>query len=75
VVNRRELEGLVALALREVRAAESSLERRYRGLNPDDVRGLRSFLNSLEQLETRAGDVEKLLTALKQPRRVSPLAA
>ncbi len=75
MVNRRELEGLVTIALREVRDAETRLERHYRRLDADDINGLRAFLNSLEQLESKAGEVEKLLSALEQPHQFTPMAA
>jgi hypothetical protein len=64
MVNRKELEGLVALGIQEIRAAERGLQARYGSLKKANLAKRLSFLESLDELARRASQLERLVDQL-----------
>lgn len=64
MVNRVELEGLVTLAIRDLRLAEANLARRYRSLDRSDLGNRLLFMCSLEEFTRQATQLEGLVNQL-----------
>jgi hypothetical protein len=75
MVNRKELEGLVALAIEEIRLAERRLEQRYRSLGKADATNRVSFIESLNDLGQRATQLELLVDQLDSYGQTQELSA
>jgi hypothetical protein len=67
MVSRKELEGLVALAIREIHTAEANLERQYRSLAKAGIRERFSFVRSLNELDGRVSQLEQLVGQFESP--------
>lgn len=62
MVSRNELEGLVALAIHDIRTAEANLERQYRSLAKAGIQERFSFIRSLNELDGRVSQLESLVS-------------
>jgi len=63
--DRRELEGLIVIGLRELKGLESGLDRQFAGLKSGSSKARESFLLNLMDLEERARWLEQLIDALE----------
>ena len=76
MVSRREIELMILVALGEIRTIEGNLTRRFSALSKTRKKARLDFIVSLQDLESRAGQLERLMEDLDelQP-NMKPLAA
>jgi hypothetical protein len=76
MLGRTENERMILVALREIRAMEGNLDRRFGTLaKAPTEQTILSFLSSLHDLETRTYRAERLIEALDRSTDPAPVAA